>query len=370
MTTRLITVKSLTNTRGRAYRCRKGPVEVAIVGEKSKVVSHIYKKHTALDQSPFYCSLCTFRCQYQRDLERHVLNGMPCERGGQNLYPYLPGDSDMERERSRQGEISSQLSTMSENVQEDHELGTIITLAHPAAPMMLAEAERSSSRNDNSSAQSEVQFLDELLDCGSPINFYHTPISLSTMVSNSTFVQQRKAHHRQPPRNTEPKDAFKLAEQPNVIAVEGHQRKSTSKTSGSCSSCSCDTKEELGKLVDEIDTLKDIMEKQVQMLRKNNTQSTSLMVNFTAAIQEQTNTYRSLYNNITTMIEHLNDTKKPERVNSKQEVRANHRQDKNRGGHQDRRDRDQDKNETVRNYQRENRRERSPTRYKHRHSPY
>ncbi|KAL3891420.1 hypothetical protein ACJMK2_003682 [Sinanodonta woodiana] len=362
MTTRLITVKSLTNTRGRAYRCRKGPAEVAIVGEKSKVVSHIYKKHTALDQSPFYCSLCTFRCQYQRDLERHVrYYSAHREKDNQLREMGCPVNEEAKtcihtfqatRERSRQGEISSQLSTMCENVQEDHELGTIITLAHPAAPMMLAEAERSSSRNDNSSAQSEVQFLDELLDCGSPINFYHTPISLSTMVRNSTFVQQRKAHHRQPPRNTEPKDAFKLAEQPNVIAVEGHQQ--------------------LGKLVDEIDTLKDIMEKQVHMLRKNNTQSTSLMVNFTAAIQEQTNTYRSLYNNITTMIEHLNDTKKPHPREDwcKNQIGEERDQDKNMGGHQDRRDRDQDKNETVRNYQRENRRERSPMRYKHRHSPY
>ncbi|KAL3854097.1 hypothetical protein ACJMK2_013376 [Sinanodonta woodiana] len=336
MTTRLITVKSLTNTRCRAYQYRKCLAEVAIVGEKSKVVSHIYKKHTALDQAQFYCK-------------------------------------QIWRERSRQGEMCSQLSTIQENVQEDHELGYIITLAHPAAPMMLTEAERN-----------KLNFLVELLDYGSPINFYvghlpptdisrHTPISLSTMVSNSTSVQQKEAHHSQPPRNTEPKDAYTLAEQPDVIAVEGHQRKSTSKTSVSCSHCCCDTKEELRKLVARIDTLKDIMDKQVEMLMNNSTHSTALMVNFIDAIHYQTSTYRSLNNDKTKMIEHMNDTKKPhprEDGCKNQIGEGDHSQDKYRGGHQDRRDSEQDKNETVRDNQRESRRERSPMHYKHRHSPY
>ncbi|KAL3856742.1 hypothetical protein ACJMK2_011465 [Sinanodonta woodiana] len=356
MTTWLITVKSLTNTRGRAYKCRKCPVEVAIVGEKIKV-------------PPFYCRLCTFRCQYQRGLKRHVwyysahrekasqLREMGCpvnEEASlfQNLHPYLPGDSDMEmlgredskkiwRERSRQGEMCSQLPTMMENVQDYHEIGAIITLAHPAAPMMLAEAERSISRNDNSSAQSEVNFLDELLDCGSPIHFFlsppeirqHTPVSHNAMACNSTSVQQREAHNY----------VFNLAEQPKVTAVEGHQQKFTSKTSFSCSSCSYETKEELSKLVAGINTLRDIMENQ---------------------------TYRTLNSNITTMIEHLNDKKKQHPREDGCKNQNEEERDKYSGGHQDRRKREEDKTETVRVNQSENRRELSPMRCKHRHSPY
>ncbi|KAL3864534.1 hypothetical protein ACJMK2_006208 [Sinanodonta woodiana] len=337
MTTRLISVKSLTNTRGRAYRCRRCPAEDAIIGEKSKVVNHIYKKHIekhiALDQAPFYCSLCTFKCQYQHDLERHVryysahrekanlLREMGCHVNEeanlfQNLHPYLPGDSDME---VLGHEDSEQIwRKIPPRRCEHHKLSTIIMLAHPAAHMMLAEAGRSSSRLDNSSAQSEVNFLHELLDCGSPINF-----------------SQRKAHHRQTPRNIEPKDAFKLAEQPNMIAVEWHQQ--------------------LAKLVAGIDTLKYIMETKVEMLRKNNTQLTALMVNLTDAIQEQTNTYRTLNNNITKMIEHLNDTNKP---HPKEDGCKNRfwRKERKKG--------------TLRDNQRENRSEWLPMRYKHRHSPY
>ncbi|KAL3854199.1 hypothetical protein ACJMK2_013477 [Sinanodonta woodiana] len=318
MTTRLITVKSLTNTRCRAYRCRKCPAEVAIVGEKSKVVSHIYKKHTALDQAQFYCSLCTHVRYYSAHREKaDQLREMGCPVNEEanlflNLHPYLPGNNDMEvlddsdqiwRERSRQGEICSQLSTMRTNVQKDHELGSIITLTHPAAPMMLAEAERSSSRNGNSSAQSEFNFLDELLDYGSLINFSVGHLEISHQ------------SHLAP-----------------------------CKTSVSCSRCCCDTTEELGKLVAGIDTLKDIMEKQVEMIRNNINHSTALMVNFTVGIQEQTSTYISLNNNITKMIEHLNDTKKPH----PREDGSNYSQDKYRGCHQDRRDREQDKNETDR----------------------
>ena len=42
------------------------------MGERGKVVSHIYNTHLPLDVSPFYCTLCTFRCTKIEQLELHV----------------------------------------------------------------------------------------------------------------------------------------------------------------------------------------------------------------------------------------------------------------------------------------------------------
>ncbi|XP_041370327.1 glutactin-like [Gigantopelta aegis] len=55
--------------RGRAYRCLKGD---DFVGERGKVISHIYKMHLPLDQSPYFCTLCTFRCMKLEQLATHV----------------------------------------------------------------------------------------------------------------------------------------------------------------------------------------------------------------------------------------------------------------------------------------------------------
>ena len=58
--------------RGRCYRCLRcigNPYE----GEKSKVEVHIYKKHVALDQVPYFCNICKFVSLSQSELEKHIL---------------------------------------------------------------------------------------------------------------------------------------------------------------------------------------------------------------------------------------------------------------------------------------------------------
>ncbi|MES9883262.1 MAG: hypothetical protein ABW185_20550, partial [Sedimenticola sp.] len=103
-----ITVKSLVNMRGRAYRCRLCPVVNPLVGEKSRVESHIYKNHVPLEKVPYYCKLCTFRCTKQEDLENHVLTfrmhrvrarpDVPDETWlVQSDDPYILGPNDMEQ---------------------------------------------------------------------------------------------------------------------------------------------------------------------------------------------------------------------------------------------------------------------------------
>lgn len=42
-------------------------------GERYRVIDHIQKHHLALDQVPFYCTLCMFRCSTRDALEKHVV---------------------------------------------------------------------------------------------------------------------------------------------------------------------------------------------------------------------------------------------------------------------------------------------------------
>lgn len=72
-----IRVSSLTNLRGRAYKCLHCRGTNPCIGEKRRVEAHVYKTHVPLESSPFYCKLCMFRCTAQEDLERHVQNFNP-----------------------------------------------------------------------------------------------------------------------------------------------------------------------------------------------------------------------------------------------------------------------------------------------------
>ena len=72
-----IRVSSLTNLRGRAYKCLHCRGTNPCIGEKRRVEAHVYKTHVPLESSPFYCKLCMFRCTAQDDLERHVQNFNP-----------------------------------------------------------------------------------------------------------------------------------------------------------------------------------------------------------------------------------------------------------------------------------------------------
>ena len=59
------------NSRGRAYRCNKCPTN-HYMGERSKVFQHFYRKHVAIDQVPFYCSICKFITLSRNELENHT----------------------------------------------------------------------------------------------------------------------------------------------------------------------------------------------------------------------------------------------------------------------------------------------------------
>ena len=61
------------SNRGRAYSCANCPK----VGEKQKMVHHYYLMHVPLDQVPYYCSFCTFRCTQRKELDRHVKGYRP-----------------------------------------------------------------------------------------------------------------------------------------------------------------------------------------------------------------------------------------------------------------------------------------------------
>jgi hypothetical protein len=43
------------------------------VSERYRMTIHVYRNHMALDQAPFFCSLCQFRCMTMGVLEKHAL---------------------------------------------------------------------------------------------------------------------------------------------------------------------------------------------------------------------------------------------------------------------------------------------------------
>lgn len=54
--------------KARAYRCS----QCTQVNVKHRMEAHYYKHHVSLVRSPFYCSLCLFRCSTQKQLDDHV----------------------------------------------------------------------------------------------------------------------------------------------------------------------------------------------------------------------------------------------------------------------------------------------------------
>ncbi len=70
--------KTCVASRGYGYRCMHCTTIQGYRGEKRRVVSHIYKNHIPLTQSPFYCKVCLFRSVDQESLIRHC---------GESVYP-------------------------------------------------------------------------------------------------------------------------------------------------------------------------------------------------------------------------------------------------------------------------------------------
>ena len=60
--------------RGRGYQClRCLSKAVQYVAEKIWAEDHIMKMHLGLDEVPFYCSLCMFKCKTPTTLDNHLV---------------------------------------------------------------------------------------------------------------------------------------------------------------------------------------------------------------------------------------------------------------------------------------------------------
>ena len=57
-----------TKNRGRVYQCLRCPSQDI----KSRFTSHFYKEHLTLEQAPFYCQACSFRCTEMEPLLKHI----------------------------------------------------------------------------------------------------------------------------------------------------------------------------------------------------------------------------------------------------------------------------------------------------------
>lgn len=87
--------------RGRAYQClpcyhKEGRV---VINEKGRIEDHILKTHVKLDEVPFYCSLCLFRCHSLQQLNKHVTayarhREMAKKRDVQDHQPFLMKSSN------------------------------------------------------------------------------------------------------------------------------------------------------------------------------------------------------------------------------------------------------------------------------------
>ena len=60
--------------KGRAYQCipcyhKEGKETIDV---KGRIEEHILKNHVSLDEVPYYCRLCLFRCQRHDQLLQHV----------------------------------------------------------------------------------------------------------------------------------------------------------------------------------------------------------------------------------------------------------------------------------------------------------
>jgi hypothetical protein len=76
-------------SRGRAYKCLRCN---SFTGERSKVVSHFYKHHISLEEAPFYCTLCLFRTERQRELTRHVRGFIPHKQRQAAMKTYVESE--------------------------------------------------------------------------------------------------------------------------------------------------------------------------------------------------------------------------------------------------------------------------------------
>ncbi|KAH3769210.1 hypothetical protein DPMN_170462 [Dreissena polymorpha] len=68
-----MSVSSFNGQRRRAYQCLKcyHRMDKVYIEAKYRVYNHFLKEHMSLDQAPFYCRLCLFRCFKREELDKH-----------------------------------------------------------------------------------------------------------------------------------------------------------------------------------------------------------------------------------------------------------------------------------------------------------
>ncbi|CAC5390203.1 Retrovirus-related Pol polyprotein from transposon 297,Retrovirus-related Pol polyprotein from transposon 17.6 [Mytilus coruscus] len=62
---------------GLAYKCMHCIYPESLLAEKNRVEVHILKRHLALDKARYYCTLCMFRCNDRKNLDRHLVSFVP-----------------------------------------------------------------------------------------------------------------------------------------------------------------------------------------------------------------------------------------------------------------------------------------------------
>lgn len=73
----ILSVKTKVARRGHVYKCMRCTTITPYQSERSRVVSHLYKDHVPLVNSPFYCKVCLFRSVDETSLRRHVTSYGP-----------------------------------------------------------------------------------------------------------------------------------------------------------------------------------------------------------------------------------------------------------------------------------------------------
>ena len=190
------------NSRGRVYQCQRCVIE-KYEGERSKVLTHFYCKHVALDAVPFYCSICKFVTTSQRDLENHVLpkyypsrvatvntmlaNGETVNENSsllQNLQYYIPTEKDIVRlSKCDSDRIFLSRQKPSCSIKSCYTPPSNVDFSNDASMEL--------GKEDDASSQKTVNILDDMLG-----NNQQTPLSLnrpipaprkSPVVVNDTF---------------------------------------------------------------------------------------------------------------------------------------------------------------------------------------
>lgn len=77
MSQMLVPSRTSVASRGRVYKCLRCTTIQPYLGERRRVVSHVYKDHIALVNCPYYCTVCLFRSVDAMSMRRHTTTYPP-----------------------------------------------------------------------------------------------------------------------------------------------------------------------------------------------------------------------------------------------------------------------------------------------------